>query len=101
VTARYETASTRLFGYTGEVVVDNSGGTAAKGWTVVVTLADGSTVDDASGADWRQDGQTVTFTGPPVPAGGTRTFTFEVRDADPRTKAPESCTVGDDPCAGL
>ncbi|SCL45328.1 Uncharacterized conserved protein YndB, AHSA1/START domain [Micromonospora citrea] len=101
VTARYGTASTRLFGFTGEVVVDNAGGTAVKGWTVVVTLADGGTVDDASGADWRQDGQKVTFTGPPVPAGGSRTFTFEVSDADVRTKAPESCTVGDAPCAGL
>ncbi|MFG3706209.1 cellulose binding domain-containing protein [Micromonospora sp. NPDC047670] len=101
VTARYETTSTRLFGFTGEVVVDNPGGTAVKDWTVVVTLADGSTIDDASGADWRQDGRRVTFTGPPVPAGGSRTITFEVRDADVRTRAPESCTVGDTPCAGL
>ncbi|MEV5766886.1 SRPBCC domain-containing protein [Micromonospora sp. NPDC052213] len=101
VTARYETVSTRLFGYTGEVVVDNSGGAAAKDWTVVVTLAEGGRVSDASGVDWRQDGQSVTFTGPPVKAGQSRTFTFEVRDSDPATKAPEGCVVGDDPCTGL
>ncbi|MFG3423519.1 SRPBCC domain-containing protein [Micromonospora sp. NPDC049460] len=101
VTARYETVSTRLFGYTGEVVVDNSGGAAAKDWTVVVTLAEGGTVSDASGADWRQDGRSVTFTGPPVKAGQSRTFTFEVRDSDPRARAPEGCAVGGNPCAGL
>ncbi|MER7335824.1 MULTISPECIES: SRPBCC domain-containing protein [unclassified Micromonospora] len=101
VTARYETVSTRLFGYTGEVVVDNSGGAAAKEWTVVVTLAEGGTVSDASGADWRQDGQSVTFTGPPVKAGQSRTFTFEVRDSDPTAKEPEGCAVGGDPCGGL
>ncbi|WP_446220447.1 SRPBCC domain-containing protein [Micromonospora sp. IBHARD004] len=98
VTARYTTQSTRIFGYTGEVVVDNRGGAPAEDWTVVVTLAKGGTIAGASGADWRQDGQAVTFTGPPVPAGGSQTFTFDVRD--PLAKAPEGCTVGDAPCAG-
>ncbi|MEH1102173.1 SRPBCC family protein [Micromonospora sp. CPCC 205561] len=97
--ARYETVSTGLFGYTGEVVVDNPGGAAASGWTVVVTLAEGGTVTEASGADWRQEGQTVTFTGSPVPAGGSRSLTFSVRA--PLARAPEGCSLGDDPCAGL
>ncbi|MEU9508915.1 SRPBCC family protein [Micromonospora sp. NPDC048170] len=101
VTARYETVSTRILGYTGEVVVDNPGGSAARGWTVVVTLADGGTLTDVSGADWRQEGQVVTFSGPPVPAGRSRTFTFAVRDVDPLTRAPEGCSLGDRPCAGL
>lgn len=101
VAARYQTVSTRLIGYTGEVVLDNAGGAAAKGWTVVVTLAEGGTITDVSGADWRQEGQVVTFTGPPVPAGRSRTFTFAVRDLDPITRAPEGCSLGDDPCAGL
>ncbi|MEU6075004.1 SRPBCC family protein [Micromonospora sp. NPDC047074] len=101
VTARYATVSTRFLGYTGEVVVDNPGGASAKGWTVVVTLAEGGTVTEASGADWRQEGQAVTFTGPPVPAGRSRTFTFAVRDGDPLTKAPEGCALGATPCAGL
>ncbi|MDZ5441600.1 SRPBCC domain-containing protein [Micromonospora sp. 4G57] len=100
VTARYTTVSTRIFGYTGEVVVDNRGDVPVADWTVVVTLSKGGTVAGARGADWRQDGQTVTFTGPPVPAGGSQTFTFDVRDPDPRAKAPEGCTVGDEPCAG-
>ncbi|MGK5522796.1 SRPBCC family protein [Micromonospora sp. URMC 107] len=100
-TARYETVSTRLFGYTGEVVVDNPGSAAVNGWRVVVTLAEGGTLTDVSGAEWRQDGQVVTFTGPPVPAGRSRTFTFAVRDVDQLTRAPEDCSLGDDPCAGL
>ncbi|SCG73526.1 SRPBCC domain-containing protein [Micromonospora inositola] len=99
LTARYATVSTRIFGYTGEVVVDNAGSAAANDWSVVVTLSEGGTIAGASGADWRQDGQTVTFTGAPVPAGGSETFTFDVRDGDPLTKAPESCTLGAAPCA--
>jgi hypothetical protein len=93
--------STRLFGYTGRVEVDNGGGAAAKDWTVVVTLAEGGTVSQVNGAEWRQDGQVVTFTGAPVKAGQSRTFTFEVRDSDPRTREPEGCTADGDPCAGL
>ncbi|MEU4776153.1 SRPBCC family protein [Micromonospora sp. NPDC023644] len=100
-TARYETVSTRLLGYTGEVVVDNPGSAAVNGWRVVVTLAEGGTLTDVSGAEWRQDGQVVTFTGPPVPAGRSRTFTFAVRDVDQLTRAPEDCSLGDEPCAGL
>ncbi|MEO3779377.1 SRPBCC family protein [Micromonospora sp. B11E3] len=100
LTARYTNVSTRLLRYTGAVVVDNPAG-VAQDWTVVVTLAPGSTLADVSGAEWRQDGETVTFTGPPLPAGRSRTFEFEVRDAAPRTKAPESCTVDGNPCDGL
>ncbi|MCX4472566.1 SRPBCC domain-containing protein [Micromonospora sp. NBC_01655] len=99
--ARYETVSTRVFGYTGEVVVDNRAGAAARGWAVVVTLPPGSSVSDVNGADWRQDGQSVVFTGPAVPPRRSQTIRFEVRDADPLSKAPAGCTVDDDPCAGL
>lgn len=100
LTARYRTRSTRLLGYTGEVVVDNTGAAAAKDWSVVVTLDQGAAVAGADGADWRQDGRTVTFSGAPVPPGGTLTFTFDVRDAA-LAKEPDSCTVGADSCAGL
>jgi uncharacterized protein YndB with AHSA1/START domain len=101
LTARYQTVSTRLFGYTGEVVVDNPAGAVAKDWTVVVTLPEGSTLASASGADWRQDGQAVTFTGPPIPAGQSRTIRFDIRRAALHTSTPQGCTVGGNPCAGL
>ncbi|SCF05256.1 Uncharacterized conserved protein YndB, AHSA1/START domain [Micromonospora matsumotoense] len=101
VGARYETVSTRVFGYTGEVVVDNPGGTPASGWTVVVTLPRGNSAAEVTGADWRQDGQSVTFTGPAVPAGGAQAIRFDVRTADPVTKTPQGCTVDERPCAGL
>ncbi|WFE65386.1 SRPBCC domain-containing protein [Micromonospora sp. WMMD714] len=99
--ARYETVSTRLFGYTGEVVVDNPGGAPTPAWTVRVTLPRGSSAAEVSGADWRQDGQSVTFSGPAVPAGGSQVIRFDVRTADPVTKAPTGCTVDERPCAGL
>ncbi|SIN41788.1 SRPBCC domain-containing protein [Micromonospora cremea] len=100
VTATYRTDSSRLFGYTGEVVIDNPGGAAAD-WVVVVTLAEGSSVDDVDGADVRQDGRTLTFTGPAVPAGGSQTIRFDVRDSRPKAREPEGCTVGGNACAGV
>ncbi|MEH1164245.1 cellulose binding domain-containing protein [Micromonospora sp. CPCC 205539] len=99
--ARYDTDSTRLFGYTGEVVIDNPGGAPAANWAVVVTLADGSSIDDVDGADWRKDGQAITFTGPAVPAGKSQTFRFDVRDSRPKAREPEGCALGGNPCTGL
>lgn len=100
VTGRYVSVSTGLLGYTGQVVVENPAG-VAQDWTVVIRLAPGSSLNSVSGADYQQQGRTITFTGPAVPAGGSLSFRFTVADAAPRKKAPESCTVGDDPCAGL
>ncbi|MEW1586709.1 cellulose binding domain-containing protein [Micromonospora vinacea] len=99
--ARYETDSSRLFGYTGEIVVDNPGSAPVTDWAVVVTLAEGTTVDDVDGANWRQDGRTITFTGAAVAAGGSRTISFDVRDSRPKAREPESCTIGGQQCAGL
>ncbi|PWR05460.1 hypothetical protein DKT68_26770 [Micromonospora acroterricola] len=101
LTASYRTDSSRLFGYTGEVRVDNPAGAPVADWVVVVTLAEGSSVDDVDGADLRRDGETFTFTGPAVPAGGSQTFRFDVRDSRPKAREPEGCTVGGNPCAGL
>ncbi|MEU8254452.1 SRPBCC domain-containing protein [Micromonospora inaquosa] len=101
VTARYETESSRLFGYTGEIVVGNPGGAPVADWAVVVTLAEGTTVDDVDGANWRQDRRVITFTGAAVAAGGSRTISFDVRDSRPKAREPESCTIGGQQCAGL
>ncbi|MEU1586533.1 SRPBCC domain-containing protein [Micromonospora sp. NPDC005710] len=101
VAARYETDSSRLFGYTGEIVVGNPGSAPVADWAVVVTLAEGTTVDDVDGANWRQDGLTITFTGDAVVAGGSRTISFDVRDSRPKAREPESCTIGGQQCAGL
>ncbi|WP_433357436.1 SRPBCC domain-containing protein [Micromonospora saelicesensis] len=101
ITARYETDSSRLFGYTGEIVVGNPGGAPVADWAVVVTLAEGTTVDDVDGANWRQDGRVITFTGAAVAAGGSQTISFDVRDSRPKAREPESCTIGGQQCAGL
>ncbi|MET8352374.1 MULTISPECIES: SRPBCC domain-containing protein [unclassified Micromonospora] len=100
LTASYRTDSSRLFGYTGEVVVENPGGAPVADWVVVVTLAESSTFDDVDGADVKRDGRTLTFSGPAVPAGGSKTFQFDVRDSRPKAREPEGCTVDGNPCAG-
>ncbi|MFC0505476.1 SRPBCC domain-containing protein [Micromonospora costi] len=101
MTARYETVSTRLLGYSGEVEVANPGSAAGTEWTVVVTFSDDSEVTKVSGAEWRQEGRTVTFTGSPLAAGRSQTIRFDVRDSAPFAKGPESCTVEGNPCEGL
>ncbi|GGR76364.1 hypothetical protein GCM10010169_20640 [Micromonospora fulviviridis] len=99
--ASYETVSDRVFGYRGQVVLSNPGSAARSGWTVTVTLGDGATVGTVNGAEAKQDGAVVTFTGTAVPAGGSATIRFDVRDPDLTATKPEGCTVDGSACAGL
>ncbi|WP_329110477.1 SRPBCC domain-containing protein [Micromonospora sp. NBC_01699] len=98
--ARYARASNELLGYTGEIVLTNSGTAEATGWSVTVVLHGGATVTGSPGADHDQKGRTVTFTGAAVPAGGSARFTFQV-NAALSERQPESCRVGDRACAGV
>ncbi|MET7968804.1 SRPBCC domain-containing protein [Micromonospora sp. NPDC005305] len=99
--ASYETVSDRVFGYRGQVVVSNPGPAAKPDWTVTVTLGDDATVSSVNGAEAKQDGAVVTFTGAAVPAGGSTTIRFDVRDPDLAANEPEGCTVDGAACAGL
>lgn len=103
LTATYETVSSRLFGgYTGQVVVTNDGDATAREWTVTISLPNGASVYDVSGAEYQQDGRQVRFTGPAVDAGAEVRFKFEVADGRlGAPKRPASCTIDDAPCAGL
>lgn len=98
--ARYSQLATGLLGYTGEIVLANSGTVVAAQWTVTVVLHGGASISDVTGASHQQEGRTVTFTGEPVPAGGSARFTFRV-NAALSERQPESCVAGDRPCAGL
>ena len=102
LSAEYATVGTALFGYRGEITLSNRGPVPAADWSVTVTLPDStSTIASVSGADHWQEGRTVTFTGPSVPAGGSLRFVFDVRGAPLGEKAPASCAVAGQPCAGL
>ncbi|MEU5565245.1 SRPBCC family protein [Micromonospora musae] len=101
MTARYSNVNSRLLGYTGEVAVSNPGDVAGAEWTVVVTFDDDSEVGKVSGAEWRQEGQTVTFTGPPLAAGQSQTIRFDVRDSAAFAKGPASCAIDGRSCEGL
>lgn len=100
LTAGYRTVTDRIFGYRGEVKVDNIGKAASPGWTVTVTLGDGATLGNVSGAEFSQDGRVVTFVGAALPAGSSATVRFDVRDPDPLHSAPDGCAVGGTPCTG-
>lgn len=101
VKATYDTVASRLFGYTAEVVVANEGSASAGSWTVTIRLPDGASVATASGAQFRQDGREVSFTGPAVAAGAAVRFEFDVVDARLGPKRPTGCTIDGEPCAGL
>ncbi|MEH1128497.1 SRPBCC domain-containing protein [Micromonospora sp. CPCC 206061] len=97
--AQYETVSTRILGYRGEVTLKNTGDATAQGWQVTITLREGATVTDATGASFKQEGTTVTFTGSNVRAGASLAFEFEVAgDARLGAKGPDSCQVDNAPC---
>ncbi|GAA4681134.1 cellulose binding domain-containing protein [Phytohabitans rumicis] len=95
--ASYETTSSRLFGYDGRVTVTNSGKAAARKWAVTITLRSG-TVSDVSGAEFKQDGNTVTFTGAAVAAAGSLRFTFTVNGSALDT-GPTGCQIDGKACA--
>ncbi|WP_262286055.1 SRPBCC domain-containing protein [Micromonospora sp. MA102] len=99
--ASYETVSDRVFGYRSQVVLRNPGPAARQDWTVTVTLGDDATVSSVNGAEAKQDGAVVTFTGAAVPAGGSTTIRFDVRDPDLSATGPEGCTVDGAACSGL
>ncbi|SCG41820.1 SRPBCC domain-containing protein [Micromonospora humi] len=99
LTATYRTVTDRVFGYRGEVLLRNPGPTARPGWTVTVTIGDGATMSSVNGAEAAQDGSVLTFTGDALPANGSATIRFDVRDPDPLHDAPESCSADGTPCA--
>lgn len=97
--AQYETVSTRILGYRGEITLRNAGDATAQGWKVTITIRDGASVTDATGASFKQQGTTVTFTGSDVRAGASLAFEFEVAgDARFGAKGPDSCQVDNTPC---
>ncbi|MCZ7437813.1 SRPBCC domain-containing protein [Micromonospora sp. WMMC241] len=99
LTATYQTVTDRVFGYRGEVVLRNPGPAPRPEWTVTVTIGDGATVGPVDGAEAAQDGSVLTFTGTALPANGSTTIRFDVRDPDPLHNAPESCAADGTPCA--
>ncbi|MET8911405.1 SRPBCC domain-containing protein [Micromonospora sp. NPDC004551] len=99
--ASYETVSDRVFGYRGQVLLSNPGPAARPDWAVTVTLGDDATVGSVNGAEVKQDGAVVTFTGAALPAGGSVTIRFDVRDPDLTATKPEGCSVDGAACSGL
>jgi uncharacterized protein YndB with AHSA1/START domain len=103
-TAAYHTESLRLGGYRGQITLTNPGTAPVTGWTVVVTVPQVlalTLVRGATGAEYRQQGNTVTFTAKPdtrvVPPGGSVRFTFDVDGVS----FPSACTVDGRPCSGI
>lgn len=101
----YTMEDSGLWGYRSSVTMRNAGGTAASGWTLVISLPRESlTVTDVSGATARRNGGTWTFTPTgatrTVPRGGSVRVRFEVNGA-PLLSAPTACTVDGTACTGL
>jgi uncharacterized protein YndB with AHSA1/START domain len=100
--AHYATVSNRLFGYSAQVIVNNPSQLAVPGWVLTITLSGRSQVYSVSGANYHQNGQTVIFTGPPIPPNGSAHIRFDVAgDARLGDKRPGGCAIDGQPCAGM
>ncbi|MDQ7904838.1 cellulose binding domain-containing protein [Phytohabitans sp. ZYX-F-186] len=100
--AAYETTEQGLLrpGFEGEVTVRNTGKGAATEWAVVVTLRSSvARVTDVSGANFRQEGSKVTFTGAPLAAAASLTFQFEIGNSTLGDPGPTACEVDGKPCS--
>jgi hypothetical protein len=92
-----------LIGYQGQVTIHNPSQVTISGWTVRFQLPVGELVTGASGAGYRQDGTSVTFTPSgtgTVPAGGSVRFTFTVTGVNGAVIGgpPTGCTIDGRPC---
>ncbi|MEN3309845.1 MAG: hypothetical protein V7603_6047 [Micromonosporaceae bacterium] len=100
--ASYQTTKVSGAGaYTGRITISAYGSGTVSGWTVVVTLADASTVKTASGASYTQSGQTVTFTpngDAEVSAGRPVSFTFRVNKKNGGIQQPLTCSIDGQRC---
>jgi uncharacterized protein YndB with AHSA1/START domain len=94
--ARYATTA-RLFGYSAEVAINNPGTTAGRDWILLITLPENARMYRASGASYQVDGQKITFTGQPVPAGGSLRIRFDVSGA----RQGSDCAINGRACGGL
>jgi hypothetical protein len=103
LSARYATIRQNvlgLSGYTGQVRIANPGSDLVSGWQVIITLPDGATVADISGARAQQRRGTVTFTPTDatrdVDGGATVEFTFDVTGL--MAGQPTGCAIDGRPC---
>lgn len=99
--AFYSTAGhTTPPGYIGQVTVTNTGGAAAVGWRITISVGSHGRVSESTGADFQQNGSLVTFTPRGetlrVPPGGSVRFTFQVRG--PKAEEPTGCAINNRPC---
>ncbi|HLU99010.1 MAG TPA: cellulose binding domain-containing protein, partial [Thermobifida alba] len=99
LTATFTKESTWDGGYTASVTVHNDTGGTVSHWQVVLTLPNGTTVNQAWNAQHTADGTSHTFTGvswnSSIAPGGTASFGFTASGSGD----PVGCTVNGAPCA--
>jgi uncharacterized protein YndB with AHSA1/START domain len=86
-----------LLAFRGGITVTNSGGTAASGWAVALTLPAPPTT---ASAPYVRNGTTYTFSGGRLAPGQSVSFTYDLL-LTVGSGAPTACTIGSTPCAGV
>ena len=97
--SRYDALPLGVGGYTATVRIENPGTYDVAGWRVTLTVPDGTRIRKVDGAAMSQHRDTVEFVpsgNATVPAGGSVTFTFEVRGA--LAADPADCTINGSLC---
>jgi hypothetical protein len=100
LTAQFQKVSGSRSSYTGKYTIMNQGGTAAKGWSLVVTFSGSGTLSLSEAHASSSGNNRVTFTNGSangtVSAGGSVSFTFIVRGEPAPT--PIGCAVNGGSC---
>ncbi len=103
LTAQYAKVSGDRRSYTGKYTITNRGGTAAKGWTLVVTFSGSGTLTMSTRDVRASSGSnhSVMFTSSgSVSPGGSTGFTFTMQSGGwwGSAPTPTSCTINGSPC---
>lgn len=83
------------------IVVRNENDEDMDGWTVVIEMPDGMTIDSAEGAEYTVNGRKVTFTpsgNATVPGGGSVQFTFTGAKPVDGSDGLASCRINGNRC---
>lgn len=101
LTAQYATISGGRRSYTGKYTITNRGGTAAKGWTLVVTFSGSGTLTMSTQDVHASAGSnhSVIFTSSgSVSPGGSTSFTFTMDGGWGSAPTPTSCSINGSSC---
>jgi len=102
-TVAYEITGSWSTGFSANVIITNTGGTAINGWTLAFSYTDGQQIFNMWNASYIQNGGAVTVTNDPpwalINPGSSQSFAFQATSSGSNTP-PTSFSLNGVPCTG-